>query len=146
MPITRSTMHREFLAEIEDDIAQKESEIKELEAVRRWFVQKASENNGSVGHKLGFVSGAFGDLTRHAAAEEVLRKNGKAMSIREIVSVLQSAGYAKGIADSVLTPSLHTAMKRKSETFANPERGKWGLRDWYASSEESEEDEDATEE
>ena len=105
-------------ATIQQQIAQVDAQIAELQAVRRWLEQQSS--NGVAPRKRRGPRPA-GKVTIADAAEKILKKTGTPMTTSDLLARVRSAGAACGSSET-----LYKTLAR-SPRFKKTGRGEWGL-------------------
>lgn len=122
------------LADLRARRAQLDQTIKQLEAIRGGATP-ADETKTvlvSEGDARAVGDGEFLGLTIVDATKKLLAKKLRTLTSSEIVTFLKQGGVMMNSADPVNT--VGAVLHRRSITagdIVRPERGKWGLRDWY---------------
>lgn len=138
-----SAMHRQFLEEIQADIANRQAEIDKLQAeiANMQLVAIYHESklkNGDLAHPTpnrGHVKpttpkrGIQG-LMKHEAAERALRAIGKPARVPEITKWLLDQGYGKDLEGRIFSNTIYTSMNRRPQQFRNLGEGVWTLVEW----------------
>jgi hypothetical protein len=139
-------LHREFLREIQQEMAGLSEKLRQLRSVADYHASKlgisipaADEMSSPLpplatnGHKrpatVGIVANRFKSASQREAAETIIREAGRPMRCGEIARTMVEFGYPRPDKMSKLTNSLFTSMTRDTKRFRKAGTGLFGLVD-----------------
>jgi hypothetical protein len=134
--------HREFLREVERDIATLTEKLRELRAVADYHSRKLGiapatagaisgvNSNGHAAEPIRtFAPDRFKRMSQREAAALIIREAGHALRAGDIARTMVEYGYPRPQKMGQLTNSLFTSMTRDTDRFVKIGPGQWDVKD-----------------